>query len=166
MVAEMYFKNWLELKLSPDEHVFHHHHRKQSRHRNESDVEKLSPKRQTGSARTFRHLHLAWQCSFSQKWDAGYEMKKFVKSLDHSEISTHQSQSVVPCQLLNSSSKFFQGYHFFDARSNEKFLIKYENWRGKYTNIQWKPSKLNESIKILGSYILFGKIEIANWNSP
>ena len=29
-------------------------------------------------------------------------------------------------------------------------------------NGNWKPSKLNESIKILGSYILFGKIEIAN----
>ena len=116
----MYFKNWLELKLSPDGHVFHHHHRKQSRHRNESDVEKLSPKRQTGSARTFRHLHLAWQCSFSQKWDAGYEMKNFVKSLqDHGEISTHQSQSVLPCQLLKSSSNFFQSYHFFDARSNK-----------------------------------------------
>ena len=78
----------------------------------------------------------------------------------------NRSQTVLPCQLLNSSSNFFQSYHFFDARSNTKFLIKYENWRGKYTNIQWKTSKLNESIKILGSYILFGKIEIANWNSP
>ena len=115
-------KNWLDLKLSPDEHVFHHHLRKQSRHRNESDVEKLSPKRQTGSARTFRHLHLAWQCSFSQKWDAGYEMKNFFDSLDHSEISTHQSQSVLPCQLLKSSSNFFQSYHFLDARSNKFFL--------------------------------------------
>ena len=162
----MYFKNWLDLKLSPDGHVFHHHLRKQSRHRNESDVEKLSPKRQTGSARTFRHLHLAWQCSFSQKWDAGYEMKNFFDSLDHSEISTHQSQSVLPCQLLKSSSNFFFRVIIFLMLEVIKNFL--QNTKISVANIPIFNGKHSNQInqgKIFESYILFRKIEIVNWNS-